>query len=139
MVDTVIIHNPDQLRAVFAAAARARCALRAVTAEWAGIAHGALYWAKAVEHVREAEPNADVEVALHCGGDAGRAQAALREGWKLILFAGNTVLTGKIADIAAQYEARLVPDPDGTALDLGDCADAAAGLAAWIAARRHCK
>ena len=139
MVDTVIIHNPDHLRAVFAAAARTRRALRAVTAEWAGIAHGALYWAKAVEHAHDAEPDAEVEVALHCGDDAARAQAALREGWKLILFSGNAVLTGKIADIAAQCEATLVAEPDDTALDLGNCADATAALTAWIAARRRCK
>ena len=139
MVDTVIIHNPDQLRAVFAAAVHAGFALRAVTAEWAGVAHGALFWAKAVEHARDAEPEAEVAVALHCGDDAARAQAALREGWKLILFSGNAVLTGKIADIAAQCEATLVPEPDDTALDLGDCADVAGALTAWIAARRRCK
>jgi len=139
MVDTVIIHDLDHLRAVFDAARAGDRSILAVTAEWAGIAYGALYWAKAVELVRASAPDAVVDVALHCGDDAGRAQGALREGWKRILFTGTARVREKISDIASQQDADLIDEPDDTALDLGEMADAAAALEAWIAVRRRCK
>ncbi len=139
MVDTVIVHDPDHLGAVFDAASAANRPLLAITAEWAGIAYGALYWAKALEHLRASQPDASVEIALHCGDDAGRALGALREGWKRILFTGKARVRVKISDIASQQRAELIEEPDDTALDLGGTVDPAAAIEAWIAAGRRCK
>lgn len=136
MADTVIVHSPDHLRAVFDVAANSGCPIRAVIAEWAGVAYGALYWLKALDLARDAAPDAPVTVALHCGDDAAGAAAALREGWKQILFGGPPVVRAKIADIAAQQSATVIEPPDASALDLGrHPEDAAAAVAAWLAKR----
>ena len=139
MAGAVIVHNPDHARAVCDATARYGVALCAVIAEWAGVAHGALYWAKAVKQARTGKPDADVMFVLHCGDDAARAQGVLREGWKHICFTGNTALAAKIASIAAQHGASVCPEPDDAALDLGASADPPVVLAAWIVERQRCK
>ena len=139
MIGTVVVHSPDHLRAVFEAAERNRCVCRAVTAEWAGLAYGALYWAKATEQARKACPGADVAVALNCGDDAGRALAALRERWRYLVFLGDQAVAKKLADIAARQDAALVEEPDQQALDLEQTGDVVAALDAWMGARRRCK
>ena len=139
MIGTVIVHNPDQLRAVFQAAERNRYTCRAVTSAWAGPAHGALYWSNAEAALRATYPRADVTVALHCGDDAGQALAALREKWPCLVFDGNPVVTKKIADVAAEQGATLLEPPDPDALDIGQAADADATLDTWMTARRRCK
>lgn len=139
MIGTVIVHNPDQLRAVFQAAERNRCACRAVTSSWSGPAHGALYWAKAAAALRTAQPHADVTVVLHCGRDAGLALAALREKWPHLVFDGDPAVVKKIADIAAKQGATLLEAPAVDALDIGRVPDADAALDAWMVERRRCK
>lgn len=139
MIGTVIVHNPDQLRAVFKAAERNRCACQAVTSAWAGPAHGVLYWLKAEAAARTTHPLADVTVALHCGEDAGCALAALRERWRYLVFIGDDVVGKKIADIAVKQGAALIDQPGADALDLDQTDNPDAGLDEWMAARRRCK
>ncbi len=139
MNGTVVVHSPDHLRAVFEAAERNRCNCQAVTAEWAGLAYGALYWAKAAAQARDACPHADVSVVLHCGDDAGRALAALREYWPALVYTGDRAVAKKLADIAAQQGAILMAEPDQPLLDLEQTEDMAAALDAWMHKRRRCK
>ena len=135
----IIVHDPDHLNAVFESAATLRVSIIAITAAWAGAAYGALYWVEAVAAAREKWPEADVVVALHCLDDAGRAMAALRMGWKRLVFTGGRQVRDKIIEQAAVLDAAVIAEPEGPVLDLGEHADPAAAVTAWIAAESRCK
>ena len=64
-----------------------------------------------------------VEAAIDCGPDAGVAMAALRGGWKHLIFRGDDRVRTKLADMAAQMDAKL----DDTAPDALDLLDVASG------------
>ena len=80
-------------------------------------------------------PGARHAAALDCGGSAGLALAALRQGWRLLVLAPDAPGREQVAGAAAAAGARLLAerpaalDPDG--LDLRRPA-ARARLAAWL-------
>ena len=135
----IIVHDPDHLNAVFESAATLRVPIIAITAAWAGAAYGALYWVEAVAAAREKWPEADVAVALHCLDDAGLAMAALRMGWKRLIFTGERRVRDKIVEQAAAVDAAVFAEPEAPVLDLGEHADPGAVIAEWIAAESRCK
>lgn len=73
-----------------------------------------------------------VEAAIDCGPDAGVAMAALRGGWKHLIFRGDDRVRTKLADMAAQMDAKL-DDTAPDALDLLDAADPHGACADWFA------
>ncbi len=53
------------------------------------------------------------DAVIDCGNEAGVAMAALRGGWKWLVFRGRADVRAKLADMAAQMGARIdtaVPD-----------------------------
>ena len=135
----IIVHDPDHLNAVFESATALEVSMTAMTAAWAGAAYGALYWAEATAAARENWPDAEVVVALHCLDDAGRAMAALRMGWKRLVFTGERRVRDKIVEQAAAVDAAVFAEPEAPVLDLGEHADPGAVIADWIAAESRCK
>ena len=119
----VIVHDPDQLAAVFAAAAARGVALTAFTAPWMAGAYGPQLLLAAVE----AESRAEVTVILDCDDDPAIALAALRVGWKHIAFARTDRVRNKIAEIADTHGAELHPPPT-EAIDFADTTDIGAAL-----------
>ena len=61
--------------------------------------------------------------------------AAIREGVGAICFDGPDAVRNKIQDIAAQAGCAVVAIDYAHALDLHECADAAAACRAWLAAK----
>ena len=122
----VIVHDPDQLAAVFAAAARG-VVLTAFTAPWMAGAYGPHLLLEMTAQARAAEPQAEVTVVLDCDDDPAIALAALRTGWKHIAFTGTDSVRNKLAEIAAAHGAELLPPPT-EAIDLADTDDIEAAL-----------
>jgi len=126
---TVIFHSLEQARAARAAAAECDAAITLQTAPGAAVYGGVGYLAAIVD---QAGASGD-EAVIDCGEDAGIAQAALRAGWKRILFRGAKDIFDKLDQMAAQRDARMV-EPQGAALDLLDAPDAAAAVRNYLRA-----
>jgi len=73
------------------------------------------------------------EAVIDCGDDAGAAMAALRGGWRRLIFSGRADVLVKLVSIAAQTGAS-VEAAAPPALDLQDQDDPARACADWIAA-----
>ncbi len=121
----VIVHDPDQLAAVFAVAARG-VALTALTAPWMAGAYGPQLLLEMIAQARADTP-ASPTVVLDCEDDPAIALAALRVGWKHIAFTGTDSVRNKIAQIADAHGAQLLPPPT-EAIDLADTDDIEAAL-----------
>jgi hypothetical protein len=126
----VIIHGPDHLDAAYKVSAERDRPISAITAAWAGASYGALYWSEAEAAARKRWPAAEVTLALHCLDDAGRAMAALRMGWKRLIFTADEPIRRKILEQAAAVGAEVLPEPAGPVLDLAEHPDPATALAA---------
>lgn len=71
-----------------------------------------------VRHGLAAVPGADAVAVIDCADAAGRAMAALRAGWKHVLFTGPADVAAKLAAIAQAHGARLLTErPDGAEPD----------------------
>lgn len=129
----VIVHGPDHIEAAFAAAESGARSLDLVVAAWASAAYGPLYLAEAVAQARARHPNAKVRIALDCADDAGAAMAALRTGWRRLVFGGRADVQARIASMAEAAGAELIDPKPEPALDLAEAAEPAAALARWLA------
>jgi hypothetical protein len=92
---------------------------------------GPAYLKRLVE--RAAEAPADVQI--DCGDDPGLAQAALRLGWRRVLFTGRPAVRAKLADIAAKRGGEVSGDRD-SALDLVDHPDPETACRDYLAPAR---
>jgi hypothetical protein len=91
-------------------------------------------WFKAVvESAQAAFPAAAARAILDCGDRPDLAQAAFRHGLKDVCFSGPPAVRRKLAEIAAQFGARLHPHRP-PALELNGAADPLAACRAWLAA-----
>ncbi|MBX6321461.1 MAG: hypothetical protein IRY94_06530 [Rhodospirillaceae bacterium] len=96
------------------------------------VSFGAGWFKAVVERARAAHPRAAVGAILDCGDRPDLVQAALRHGIGAVCFRGPAAVRRKLADIAAQYGARLhAARPP--ALDLIEAAGAAAACRDWLA------
>jgi acyl-CoA reductase-like NAD-dependent aldehyde dehydrogenase len=114
----VVIHALPHAVAALSAAAEAGRPVTLLSAPEAGISTGPGWFGALVAAARAAVPAAECSMILHCGDDAGAAQAAIRAGIEGILFTGRVDVAERLADIASKDGIRLVtvrPDP---ALDL---------------------
>lgn len=135
----IVVHDLDHLNAIFESACTHGASVFAITAAWAGAAYGALAWAEAEAAARAQFPTADVTLALHCLDDAGRAMAALRMGWRRLVYTGDGAIRDKIAQQAAAVGGEIFAEPEGSVLDLAEHADPAAAIADWIGLESRCK
>ena len=102
----IVVHGLAHAEAALAAAAELGVAVTLISAEGAAGYAGPTWFRMVVEEARAAHPEAQVTAVLDCGDLAGYALAALRDGAQIIRFSGDTA--DKIADIAAQYDARVI-------------------------------
>ena len=120
---TIIFHTIDQARAALAAAGKSSVELTLQSAPGAAV-YGGVGYLKAIVEQAGAD---DCEATIDCGADSGIALAALRAGWKRLVFAGDQGVFDKLCDIAGQRGASVLkPDPDGVSLDLLDTPDPSA-------------
>ena len=101
---TVRVHDLGQARAVLELAAGRDVML--VTASGSAAFAGVGFW-HAVERAL-GHP-----VVIDCGGDAGLAMAALREGARDLLFTGQAAIADKLSSMAQQLGGRLRCDLPG--------------------------
>ena len=113
----IVIHGLGHAEAALAAAAELGVAVTLLSAKGAAGYAGPSWFRAVVAEARAAHPEVDATAVLDCGDMPGYALAALRDGAPVIRFSGDTA--DKIADIAAQYGARVIAGRPG-ALDLAD-------------------
>ncbi len=130
---TIVFHTLDHARAALAAATHADAPVILRSAPGAAAYAGAQYLKAMVNTAATEFPDADLTAAIDCSDDPGHAQGALRIGWKALVFTGPEAVRSKIADIAEQHGAKLIPH-DAEALDLLDCPDADGACREYIGA-----
>ena len=114
----IIVHSLPHAVAALSAAAEAGRPVTLASAPDAGIHAGAGWFGALVAAARDAVPAAQSTALLDCGDDAGAAQAALRAGIEGLVFTGRADVAERLADIAAQAEARLLTARPHATLDL---------------------
>ena len=101
---TVIFHDLAAARAALAAARENHTTITLQTAPGVAAYAGVGYLMAVIE-----QAGADKHAAvIDCGEDAGLALAALRTGWKKLLFSGRRDVCAKLAQIAEQQGAEVV-------------------------------
>ena len=123
----IIFHNLEQARAALAAARESGATITLQSAPGAAAYAGVGYLKAVIEQAGAAD------AVIDCGEDSGLALAALRAGWKRVMFSGDADVFAKLADIAEQQGARVMePEPDRSALDLLDTPDPAAACRKYL-------
>lgn len=113
----IVVHGLPQALAALAAAAELGMAVTLISASDAAGYAGPGWFRAVIERACAEYPDVEAVAVLDCGDSPGLALAALRDGAKLIRFAGGTA--AKIADIAAQYGAAVI-EARPPAFDPGD-------------------
>lgn len=127
----VVVHSLEHARAVLAAAAELGIPVTLRTAPGAAAYAGPLYLKELADRALEETPRAQAQALIDCGDDPALVLAAMRMGWKRVLFRGGAEVGAKLTDIAGQLGAEIVRGaPSG--LDLLDSADARAACRAYL-------
>ena len=117
---TIIFHDLGHARAALAAAHEHNLAITLQTAPGAA-AYAGVGYLKAVNDKAGAH-----EAIIDCGEDPGVVLAALRAGWKRLIFSGERDVFDKLAQMAGQQGATITEaGPKGPILDLLDAPDPA--------------
>ena len=124
----VRVHGLDEARAALTAAA----ALGRPVVLVGPPGGGALWFARMIAAARAAVPDAEGTGVFDCADRAGEAQAALAAGVRHLSFSGAPEVAVRLADIAAQSGAVLLPAL-APALDLRGARDPEAACRAWLA------
>jgi hypothetical protein len=127
----IVVHDLDQARAALAAAAALGRPVILRSAPDAAAYLGAGAFRAIVAAAQAAVPQAAVTAVLDCGDAPGLALGALRIGIPAVRLRAAPGVLARVADIAAQYGARLDSD-DRPALDLKDAADPEAACRRWL-------
>ncbi len=136
----ILFHSLDHARAAVAAASERDVPLTLRSAPGAA-AYAGVGFLKAVVDQAMADGvlgDGDIEAVIDCGEDAGTALAALRAGWARVVFSGPADMLEKLADIAAQQDARVDgPDRQSATLDLLDVADPLAACRDFLGGEKN--
>ena len=133
-----MFHSVEHIRAALDAAASLGAGVTLRTAPGAIHYAGPLYLLKLVETAFAERPppaNVRVRTLLDCGDDAALAYAALRTGWRALLFTGPARVRVQLAATARRHAAVLEHRPS-PALDLLDHPDPPSACLDWFAAGR---
>ena len=133
MSGTVIVHNLDHARAAMTAAAKLGVAVTLLSPPAAAAYLGAAVFGHMIAEAARDHPGLEYRAVLDCGGDAGLALGALRQGIRVVRLEATDDVRIKVADIAAQSGAALDEDA-GPALDLAGEDDPGESLRAWLSA-----
>ncbi len=96
---------------------------------------GPAWFRELIVQATGAVPQARFNSVLDCATEAGYALAAIRDGVPAICFNGSDDVNRKICDIAEQSGCAVVAIDYENALDLNECADAAAACRKWFASQ----
>jgi hypothetical protein len=119
-VPAIVVHSLAHAVAALEASAAAGRPVILLSAPEAGLYAGAGWFRALIETASATVPAAHFTAWLDCGDDAGAALAALRAGIEGVIFASPAETAGRLADIAGQCGAVLVPERPVPALDLGE-------------------
>jgi fructose/tagatose bisphosphate aldolase len=128
----IIVHSPDHARAAVAAAAALHVPVTLVSAPGAGAYAGAAWFKALVAEATAAFPQAAVYAILDCGEAPGAVLAALRAGFRRVIFTGAEAARLRLVAFAGTRDAVLDP-AEAPALDLLDARDAEAACRAYLA------
>lgn len=131
MSGAVIVHNLDHARAAMTAAAELGVAVTLLSPPAAAAYLGAAVFRHMIAEAARDRPGLEYRAVLDCGGDAGLALGALRQGIEVVRLEATEEVRAKVADIAAQSGAALDEDV-GPALDLAAEDDPGEALRAWL-------
>ena len=132
MSGRVIVHSLEHARMAMAAAASLGTEVTLLSAPGAGIYAGPLWFKAVVEEAAAAHPGVPVTAVLDCGDAPGTVLAALRAGFRHVVFTGPDETRTRLAEIAAQSGAAIETRMEG-ALDLLGRYDGAAACRAFLA------
>lgn len=132
MSHRIIVRTPAEATAAVRAAAALGVTVTLVSAPGAGAYVGPDWFAALVRQAAFACPNATVTAAIDCADEAGTALAALRAGYRHIVFAGHADAEARLAEIAAQVGA-VIERPGAPALDLLAVRDPEAACRTYLA------
>ncbi len=131
----VLFHSLAHAEAALAVAAELGTPVVLQSAPGAAAYAGAGYLKAVADRAAARRPEAAVTWVIDCGDDPGIALGALRGGWKAVRFSGRAEVLAKLADIAAQMDARVLEGgAQADSLDLHDAPDAAAACRAYLKA-----
>jgi hypothetical protein len=128
----IIVHSLDHARAAVAAAAALDVPVTLVSAPGAGTYAGAPWFKALVTKAAAAFPQAAVDAVIDCGDEPGTVLAALRAGFKRVIFSGPEPARGRLAALA-HAQGAVLEHGDTAALDLLGARDAAAACRAYLA------
>jgi fructose/tagatose bisphosphate aldolase len=130
----IIVHGLEDAKTAIAVAAQLGCPVTLRSAPGAAAYLGPQVFRDMIAEARSGQKATNVRVIFDCGDDPGLALSALRHGLKTILIDAPRETFDKIADIAAQTDARVESaQPDGTkTLDLLDLDDAQDAITTWL-------
>ena len=127
----IIVHSLEHAETAMAAADELGIGVTLLSAADAAAFMGAKVFREITEQALAAHPNVSAKAVLDCGADAGRAMNALRNGVKIIRLHASEEVTKKIADIAAQQDAREDNSVEKV-LDLATADDPATACRNWL-------
>ena len=129
----VIVHGIEHARLALAEAQRRGDQVILLSAQGAALYAGAAWFRELVALVSAEYPEVLSDAILDCGGAPGLALGALRCGVQTISLEAPALTRDKVAAVAQQVGARLVPRPTCKILDLAVCTDARAAIRRWFA------
>ena len=130
----IIIHSLDEAKAAVTVAANLGLPITLRSAPGAAAYLGAQVFRDMIAEATGPDCAITVTAVFDCGDDPGLALGALRHGLKVIRINAPAETIDRIADIAAQTDARVeTAQPDGTkTLDLLDLDDAQDAITTWL-------
>ena len=133
----IIIHSLAHARAAVRAAAAHGVPVTLFSGPGAAGYAGPEWFRELIAAAAAEHPTTQVTAVLDCGAAPGHALAALRAGLKTIRIEADPAVGKRIAELAADYGARVAPDAGENALDLAAAVDPDAACHAWLGARRR--
>lgn len=128
----IIIHSLQDAKAALAVAAELGVPVTLRSAAGVGRYLGASVFRDMVDEAAGPTPPITVTTIFDCGDDPGLALGALRLGLKVIRISITGDAKNRIAEIAAQTDARLDEDISTPVLDLLPLDDKEAALRSWL-------
>ena len=134
----IIVHSLEDAKVAISVSSELGCPVTLQSAPGAAAYLGPQVFRDMIEEARAGQDGTAVRAVFDCGDDPGLALSALRHGLKAIIVDAPRETFEKIADIAAQSQARVETlagndSVRGTdVLDLLDMDDAQAAIRTWL-------
>ncbi len=133
----IIVHSLAHARAALRAASAHGVPVTLFSGPGAAGYAGPEWFRELIAAATAEHPTTRVTAVLDCGAAPGHALAALRAGLKAIRIVADPAVGRRIAELAADYGARVAPAVGDDALDLAAAVDPDAACHAWLGAGRR--